>query len=60
LVWRESSLLEVIVPNRTDFAYRAEKAGVEVRVVYSNDDPKDRAAWIARMEDRIKRHPGRE
>lgn len=46
--WTSVNSLEVTVPNRTAFARQmAELWGISIRVRYENDDPVDRANWIA-------------
>ncbi len=53
LRWRASRVLEVSVPNRTVLIYSVhEHEGVEIRVVYRDNDPDDRQRWLAAREQR--------
>jgi hypothetical protein len=53
LRWREPRVLEVSVPNRTDFTCRVrELDSIEIRVTYQKDDPEDRALWMRAVKAR--------
>lgn len=51
LRWRNSSILEISVPNRSTFDTRlAQFHGIVIKVRYKNDNPADRARWMAWVE----------
>jgi hypothetical protein len=46
--WLSDDKLQITVPNRTTFSMRvAELWGIGIDIRYDNDDPVDRANWIA-------------
>ena len=54
LRWLNANTLEVTVPNRTRFGTQVPRYdGVEIQVRYKNDDPVDRANWLATVKKNI-------
>jgi hypothetical protein len=54
LRWLDKRILEISVPNRTTFSSSISRVkDVEIKVVYKNDDPADRARWLAWQKDYI-------
>lgn len=51
LRWLNSAVLEISVPNRTTFGTRlAQFHGILIKLRYENDNPADRARWMAWLE----------
>ncbi len=57
LRWTGGRTLEVSVPNLTEYFYRlTEHDGVQVRLVYRDDNPKVRGEWVRhRLEREFRR-----